>query len=136
MENQSDPQIQIDDMVRVIEEEGTKFRNFCPETIVPLDQGDPGTYLETSMAATRSFSTRLAAVIHRRPRKSGTAHSKDRNMPFETAIQTYFTGMRNEGLYGLLPIGLVLLSFATLLTCAARATPSLCRAESGLALLG
>ncbi|WFU51152.1 hypothetical protein [Sinorhizobium terangae] len=36
-------------------------------------------------------------------------------MPFETAIQTYFTGMRNEGLYGLLPIGLVLLSFATLL---------------------
>lgn len=36
-------------------------------------------------------------------------------MQFETAIQTYFTGMRNEGLYGTLPIGLVLLGFASLL---------------------
>lgn len=36
-------------------------------------------------------------------------------MPVETAIQSYFSGMRNEGLYGLLPIGLMLLSFSALL---------------------
>ncbi|WP_018099540.1 hypothetical protein [Sinorhizobium meliloti] len=66
MENQFDPQIRIDDMVRVIEEEGTKFRNFCPETIVPLDQGDPGTYLETSMAATLLIGEALLT--------SGAAH--------------------------------------------------------------
>lgn len=35
LNNQFDPQIQIDDMVRVIEEEGSKFRNVCPEAIVP-----------------------------------------------------------------------------------------------------
>lgn len=35
LDNQFDPQIQIDDMVRVIEEEGSKFRNVCPEAIVP-----------------------------------------------------------------------------------------------------
>lgn len=35
LENQFDPQIQIDDMVRVIEEDGSKFRNVCPEAIVP-----------------------------------------------------------------------------------------------------
>ena len=32
---QMDPQIQIDDLVRVIEEEGSKFRNVCPDAIVP-----------------------------------------------------------------------------------------------------
>lgn len=36
-------------------------------------------------------------------------------MPLETAIQSYFSSMRNEGLYGLLPIGLMLLSFSALL---------------------
>lgn len=35
LNNQFDPQIQVDDMVRVIEEEGSKFRNVCPEAIVP-----------------------------------------------------------------------------------------------------
>jgi short-subunit dehydrogenase len=35
LENQFDPQIQIDEMVRIIEEEGSKFRNVCPEPIVP-----------------------------------------------------------------------------------------------------
>lgn len=35
LEGQFDPQMQIDDLVRVIEEEGSKFRNVCPEAIVP-----------------------------------------------------------------------------------------------------
>lgn len=35
LENQLDPQIQIKEMVRVIEEESSKFRNVCPEAIVP-----------------------------------------------------------------------------------------------------
>ncbi len=32
---QMDPQEQIDDLVKVIEETGSKFRNVCPEAIVP-----------------------------------------------------------------------------------------------------
>ena len=35
LSSQFDPQIQIDEMVRIIEEEGSKFRNVCPEAIVP-----------------------------------------------------------------------------------------------------
>ena len=35
LEGQFDPQLQIDDMVRVIEEEGSMFRNLCPREIEP-----------------------------------------------------------------------------------------------------
>ena len=35
LDDQLDPQEQIDDLVRVIEEDVSKFRNVCPEAIVP-----------------------------------------------------------------------------------------------------
>ena len=35
LDGQMDPQAQIDDLVKVIEEERSKFRNVCPEAIVP-----------------------------------------------------------------------------------------------------
>ncbi|MFT3722902.1 MAG: SDR family oxidoreductase [Hyphomonadaceae bacterium] len=35
LESQLDPQVQVDEMVRIIEEEGSKFRNVCPNVIVP-----------------------------------------------------------------------------------------------------
>ena len=35
LDGQLDPQEQIDDLVKVIEEKGSKFRNVCPDAIVP-----------------------------------------------------------------------------------------------------
>jgi short-subunit dehydrogenase len=35
LQGQLDPQVQISDLVRVVEEDGSKFRNVCPEAITP-----------------------------------------------------------------------------------------------------
>lgn len=35
LEGEMDPHEQIDDLAKVIEEEGSMFRNVCPEAIVP-----------------------------------------------------------------------------------------------------